>query len=293
MSGRAGEWVSGSDNLSEEQIAALRRGFWVGPDPLGREAGEALWPEEYPVETLSRTRQVIGGYEFDALYQQAPQQREGALIKAHEIRQVRADQVPEGIRWVRYWDLAVSGSARADWLAGAKVGMARDGRLFIGHVRHLPGPWSVAKGKIREQMLQDGPAVRQGVEVSGQQGGYYQEFKTDPSLVGLSIEPVNPRAVGDKEVRAQVWASRIQDRLVYLVDDGTWDAEAFVSESVAFPAGAHDDQVDGVSGAVQMLGGWVGKLTDVPQDEGGESLFAGLMGGEPVLFGFETEGRLW
>jgi len=31
-----------------------------------------------------------------------------------------------------------------------------------------------------------------------------------------------------------------------------WNDE-FIAESVAFPRGRHDDQVDGVSGAVQML----------------------------------------
>jgi hypothetical protein len=70
---------------------------------------------------------------------------------------------------------------------------------------------------------------------------------------------VNPREAGSKEVRAQVWASRIQDGLVHLVRDGTWDVEGFVAEAIAFPNGAHDDQVDAVSLAVQALGsgsGW-------------------------------------
>jgi predicted phage terminase large subunit-like protein len=102
-------------------------------------------------------------------------------------------------------------------------------------------------------MLKDSPEVVQGIEVAGQQGGYFQELQRDPRLAGRSIVPVNPSKVGNKSVRAQVWASRIQDDLVYLVTDTGWDVDAFLSEAVAFPKGDHDDQVDGVSGAVQML----------------------------------------
>jgi len=103
-------------------------------------------------------------------------------------------------------------------------------------------------------------------------------MKRDVSLRGLVINPVNPQHVGNKEVRAQVWASRIQDNLVFIVDDGTWDVDDFVSQCVAFPTGAHDDQVDAISGGVQMLGGWSGNLSDVPQDESVASPWGEPMG---------------
>jgi hypothetical protein len=76
------------------------------------------------------------------------------------------------------------------------------------------------------------------------------------------MEGVNPREVGNKEVRAQVWASRIEDGLVAMAA-APWN-EVFIDEALAFPRGAHDDQVDAVSGAVQMLPA-VMSFGDVPQ----------------------------
>src|SRR6185369_16321011 len=38
-------------------------------DPLGRAAGEALWPERFPIEDLEETKRTIGEFNFAALYQ--------------------------------------------------------------------------------------------------------------------------------------------------------------------------------------------------------------------------------
>jgi predicted phage terminase large subunit-like protein len=266
----AEKWAAG---IEEERVQkALRDGYFLGPDPLGREPGEELWPDEIPLSALTPIR-VSNRYEWDSLYQQRPQRREGAMIQAHNIRIIHADQVPGDLQQVRYWDLAVSARRTADYISGARVGFGPGGRLYILQVRRFPGPWADARATMTEQMLQDGPVVRQGIEVSGQQGGYYQEMKRDPRLILVAIDPVNPQSVGNKEVRAQVWASRIQDNLVYLVDDGSWDVDGFVSECLAFPNGGHDDQVDAVSGAVQMLGGWSGGFADLPQDEGSAGMW--------------------
>jgi len=128
-------------------------------------------------------------------------------------------------------------------------------RFYLEDVARFPGPWADARGRIAEVMLRDGAGVEQGVEVSGQQGGYCQELQRDVRLQGVSIRGVNPQEVGNKEVRANVWASRIEDGLFVMVR-GPWN-DPFVSECLAFPRGAHDDQVDAVSGAVQMAPGVV------------------------------------
>ncbi len=218
-------------------------------DQLGREAGQALWPAKYDLDALEQIKTTIGGYEWDALYQQAPRRREGAMIKAHEIPIM--ERVPSDLRTVRYWDLAVSGKARADYIVGARAGRAPDGRIYILDIARFPGPWADARPRMVRAMLADGPDVTQGIEVSGQQGGYFQELQRDDQLVSLPIRGINPREVGSKEVRANVWASRIEDGLVAMAR-APWNDD-FIAEALAFPRGKHDDQVDGVSGAVQML----------------------------------------
>lgn len=270
---------------AEEVIQALQDGWWRGVDPLGRQPGEALWPGKYAMGELDSIYANIGGYEWDALYQQRPRRLEGALIKAHKIQLINESAVPEGLRMARYWDLAVSGRESADYIVGAKVGRGKDGRLYILDMARMRGPWADARPKMIKVMLRDEAAVEQGIEVAGQQGGYYQELQRDEKLQGRALKSVNPQEVGNKEVRANVWASRIEDELVYMVK-APWN-DAFISEALAFPRGGHDDQVDGVSGAVQMLPGFV-SMADLPQapkrasqwDLFGES--ADQRGGEPM-----------
>jgi len=254
---------------TDEVIKAAKAGWWKCADALGRSPGEPLWGSKYDSDALSRIGANVGMYDWDAMYQQRPQRLEGSLIKAYDIHQIRPDQVPDGLREVRYWDLAVSGRKRADFITGARVGRSADGRIYIRHIARFPGPWADARSKMVEVMLRDPASVTQGIEISGQQGGYFQELQRDPQLVGRAVTGVNPQNVGGKEVRANVWASRIPDGLVHLAAANGWDVEAFLSEAVAFPLGAHDDQVDAVSGAVQMLPatmsfGEVPQAPDVP-----------------------------
>jgi len=259
----AEEWAEHVE--ADEVIKACQNGWWRAVDPLGRTPGEPLWPEKYDLATLRSNQANIGGYEWDALYQQRPRQLEGAMIKAHKIRIV--GEVPAYLRVVRYWDLAVSGRERADFIVGGKVGRdPQRGRVYILDIARFRGPWADARPRMVQVMLADGVTVEQGIEVAGQQGGYFQELQRDKKLQGLTIRSVNPRDVGGKEVRANVWASRIEDDLIYMLR-APWN-NTFVSEALAFPRGSHDDQVDGVSGAVQMLGALggpaVGETVDVP-----------------------------
>ena len=246
----AEDWAQGID--PDEVERALRDGWFMSVDPLGREPGEALCAEMFDLEYFRPIR-ANSGYDWAALYQQRPIKLAGKMIKVAGIQVIGADEVPDEVKPVRYWDLAVSGRKKADFVCGAMCGRDRQGRFFIMDVRRMPGPWADARPKIRNVMLADEMGVIQGVEISGQQGGYYQEFKRDALLMTRPIAPVNPR--GNKESRAQLWATRIEDDMVFMVR-GPWNEE-FKGEAAAFPNGRHDDQVDAVSGAWQMLSsGW-------------------------------------
>ena len=244
----AEEWSGAVERA--DVVRALQEGWYRSVDALGRAPGEPLWAGKYGLAALARIKAAVGSYEWDALYQQRPRNLEGALIKAHDIKIIGEHLLPEKLEIARYWDLAVSGREGADYIVGGKVGRHRDGRLFILDVIKLPGPWAAARPKMVQAMNRDN-GVEQGIEVSGQQGGYYQELVRDPKLARVAIRPVNPQKVGNKRVRANVWASRIEDGLIYMLR-GPWNDD-FVSEALSFPRGAHDDQVDAVSGAVQML----------------------------------------
>ena len=75
------------------------------------------------------------------------------------------------------------------------------------------------------------------------------ERMREPAAAGLYFRPIGVHS--DKMVRANPWLARAEQGKVVLVR-GPWVAD-FLNEVCAFPEAEHDDQVDAVSGAVQML----------------------------------------
>jgi hypothetical protein len=92
-------------------------------DALGREPGEALWPERFPVTLLDDARREVGEREWAALYQQRPRPQEGSLFKVHQIADMPAG--PQCVQVVRSWDLAMTkqmGTRDPDYTVGLKLG---------------------------------------------------------------------------------------------------------------------------------------------------------------------------
>jgi len=171
---------------------------------------------------------------------------EGTIFRRQDFKII--DQAPEDLRWVRFWDLAVSVKTVADYTAGAKVAF-KDGKLYIADV--IRGRWEYPEAK--EMIIQtgqvDGSKVWIGVERVAFQLAAIQELQRVAALAAHYIEGVVPDK--DKLSRAMGWAARARSGNVFLVN-GPW-VHDFLNEADDFPQGSFDDQVDAVSGAVQMI----------------------------------------
>ena len=62
-------------------------------DPLGRQVGEALWPEKWPVARLDRRRQAVGSVTWNAQYQGRPGDPKGRLFLRNYWRHCGADEL--------------------------------------------------------------------------------------------------------------------------------------------------------------------------------------------------------
>lgn len=223
-------------------------------DPLGRQLGDPLWPEKWPLEALEeRHRDVsltLGEHIWLAQYQQTPKALDGGMFP--EDRWVLIDELPcpvNEIRWVRGWDLAAS-HGTGDFTAGVLLGLMPDGRLVIRDV--VRGQW--AADDVREQMKACAATDPEGTVI---------ELPQDPGQAGkdqaqqlvriLAGYPVLVRPVsGSKEIRASGLSAQQRARNVCLLTDpGGWEG-TFVSELRGFPRGVHDDQVD--AAATAMVG---------------------------------------
>jgi predicted phage terminase large subunit-like protein len=221
-----------------------------GPDPLGREAGEALWPEKYSAEDLERIRANVGDYDFEALYQQRPYRRSGNMFKREWFAIVEALPKPEEVVGrIRAWDKAGTASGEGgDWAVGVRMSITRDDVVYVEHVsrgRYTP------LGR-EEEILRCAKVDR---EQFGEVTIWHQQ---DPASAGLDSAQATSLALakkgftarfepvtGDKEVRAGPWSTACQSGRVRLVLGG-WNS-AFIEEHVAFPKGKFDDQVDAAS----------------------------------------------
>ena len=219
-------------------------------DPLGRAMGAALCPERYDEAKLANIATVLGSWSFAALYQQRPAPAEGGMFKRHWFEIV--DAVPSGCQWVRWWDKAGT-SKDGDWSAGVLMGNDGSGKYYVADVQR--GQWSIdERNRIMRQMAaldheRTGGSIIIWSEQEGGSSGKESAEATTKNLAGYAV--YSETSTGSKEVRAQPLAAQCEAGNVKLLK-GPWNG-AYLDELCSFPFGAHDDQVDGSSGAFNKV----------------------------------------
>lgn len=219
-------------------------------DPMGRKAGEALWPERYDVTALERIRAVQqqndGARSFEALYQQNPTPREGDFFK---VSMLKIEKVaPANLRQVRAWDMGAT-EGNGDPTAGVKMGTNGDGIFWITDVKRKQWSTDTRNAEIKLAASLDGTSTKiRGPQDPGAAGKEAAASFTR-LLAGYNVKtmPVS----GDKVTRADPFSSQVNAGNVRLVE-GDWNA-AFIEELRTFPNGKHDDQVDAASDAFAEL----------------------------------------
>lgn len=223
-------------------------------DPLGRAAGEPLWPEWEDREALERKRGAVGERVWAALYQQAPRPLQGALFKVARIEVV--DALPASMIGpaVRAWDLAATvqrGGNDPDWTVGVKMLRDPTGRWIVLDVMRLRG----SPRQVEEAILQaaglDGRAVTISLPEDPGQAGKNQVSYLVRMLAGYNVNA--SRETGSKLVRATPVAAQVEAGNLLLVR-AQWN-HALIEELREFPYGRKDDQVDALARAFHLLSG--------------------------------------
>lgn len=219
-------------------------------DLLGREVGEALWPERYPLEALLQMRETQGSYWWASLYQQSPVVRKGGIFDRGWFGFL--DAVPSDCQMVRWWDLASTTereSSDPDWTVGVKLGKTPEGLYIVADVVRLRGTPGEVKATIRNTAELDGKTVRIVIAQDPGAAGKIVVREYASMLDGFNAR--GEKESGDKTIRADPFSAQAEAGNVKLLR-APWN-EVYVQELESFPHGGHDDMVDASSGAYSVL----------------------------------------
>lgn len=219
-------------------------------DALGRALGEPLWPQRYDASHLAAIQATLPAHWWNALYQQRPTPPGGALAQRHWFALV--DALPATVtKRCRFWDVAATVAthgADPDYTVGAKVAKADD-HFWVEDVIRVRCSSAEVDALIRQTAKVDGPscAIREEQE-PGASGKAIIEARAR-SLAGYNYHGVLSGQA--KELRWQPFLVQAEVGNVRL-KAARWNA-AFLDEAADAPYGAHDDQLDAVSGAFQEV----------------------------------------
>nr|DAH90070.1 MAG TPA: Large Terminase [Caudoviricetes sp.] len=218
-------------------------------DEPHRKIGEALHPERFSVEDLTKIRQSVGERVWAALYQQHPVPDGGGLFKSDWLQFWTPDTLPAKFdTMVMSWDMTFKETQVSDFVVGQVWGRYNANFYLLDQVRArmdfvktreafiaLSEKWKHVKRKLVEDKA-NGPAIISALK---------------DKITG--IIPITPKE--SKEARAASVTTLFEAGNVYLPppDLYPWVKSEFIPELLSFPAGVHDDQVDACTQALSDL----------------------------------------
>lgn len=221
-------------------------------DPLGRRPGEWLWGDDgygYAAD-MEIKRQTADTRTWSALYQQRPAPETGDYFRREWLRPVPNLPIRTSLRVYGASDYAVTADG-GDWTVHVVVGMDPDGRLWLLDMwrgQASSDQWVEAFCDLVERWKPIGWAEENGQIRAGVGPFLDRRMRERRAYVARQQFPTR----GDKAVRAQSIRGRMALEGLHLQADAPWRAD-FEAELMGFPAGKHDDIVDALGLAGQLL----------------------------------------
>lgn len=245
----------GSDQFEVVEFPAVLEKEVMDEDGNMTMVQRSLWPEQWPLEALLRTKASMPAYQWSAQYQQDPTSEEGAIIKREWWRFWEEDKPPKCQFIIQAWDTAFEKNSRADYSACTTWGVwwpeGRENDRKAANVILLDS----FKDRMEFPELKD-VAFK-----------HYKEWKPDALIVekkasgapliyelramGLPVGEYTPSKGQDKIARLNSVSDMIASGIVW-VPRTRW-AEELIDEVASFPVGHNDDLVDSMTLALMRV----------------------------------------
>jgi len=242
--------------LSDDSIVEIPPGEPV-PDgsKLTRRQNTAIHPARYTTAMMLRIKNNLtgGGQKrvWDALYQQNPIPDEGNFFSKEMFRYYGSAPDRRELYVYQAWDFAISEGKESDYTVGMCIGVDHRDNVYVLDVRRFRSGDSFLIVDTILDFAQAYDADALGVEDGQIWKAIESQFqkRCEERRHFPSHEVLKP--LTDKLVRANPLRGRMQLGKVYFDKNAPWFTELY-KEMLHFPAGKHDDQIDGLSWAIRL-----------------------------------------
>jgi len=249
-----GELLQNADlldlKLRRVQLKALYDG--EGEDPLGREPGEALWPERFPADWLEKQRKLMTNYWFLAQYQGEPTLRGDTEWPDWCFKNIWVDEddwPKKTMISAAVLDPSKGRTDKSDYQALAYVGY-HDGYFWVDSDIDRRSVTSMTKNMAR-RCKEWRPTVT-GIEANAFQDLLAPDYEAACADVGYAGG--NPELIDNtvaKEVRIRRLGQFLENHKFRFLRNRS--NELLVEQLQAFPGADHDDGPDALEGAMRLL----------------------------------------
>jgi predicted phage terminase large subunit-like protein len=242
------------------------------PEPPGpeyellREPGDALHAARYDEVSLNRIKSVQAPRIWSALYQQNPIPDEGLYFRKEYMKAV--PHVPEywGMNVYTAWDFAIGEKQANDWTVGATILQDERDNLYVIDMVRFKGDSFTIVESILDVAERWGTEPRAPYLIGFEDGQIWRAVepllkkRMQERLLFPSYEILRP--LTDKMARARSLQGRMQQGRVFFPENAPWRSDA-EHELLRFPGGVHDDIVDALAWATNLV---VGKAAPRPAE---------------------------
>ena len=209
-------------------------------DPLGRNPGEALWPEWEPIEQLERKRATVGPRIWSALYQQRPTAEDGTYFKKEWFRRYTKAPPRDELQVYMSGDFAVT-EGGGDFTELAVWGVDSQHNVYVLD-------WWSGQASSDRWLGEFMRLIRlwRPIAFAGEGGPIRRAMEPQ---INLAMREAGTYTVldwagsgGDKAANARSFqAQQANGRIYWPATD--W-AERVIDQCLRFPSAKHDDAVD-------------------------------------------------